>query len=164
MAVKILIDGYNFIGRAGGLRGDVAGRRNRLLRALAAYRRAKGHPVTVVFDGGRSPSGGGHREWLEGVEVIFSGPGESADQVLVEAARELGNSCVIVSSDREVQRAAREAGATAITSGEFEGRLVGALSAPEEPDEPIETFGRKRGNPRRRPKSERRKRQRLGKL
>jgi predicted RNA-binding protein with PIN domain len=49
--VDIIIDGYNVIGSRGGLWGDVAARREAFVAELSRYARARGHAVTVVFDG-----------------------------------------------------------------------------------------------------------------
>ena len=162
--MRIIIDGYNFIGRQKGLRGDLEGKRARLIEQLATYRRIKGLPVTVVFDG----SGRGEAEQTGGIEVVFSGYGESADEVIGRMAEELREGCTVVSSDREVQQRARRNGAIALYAGEFESRLHAALHQeeappPKEESEEIDSSrpAEKKGNPHKRSKAERR---RLGRL
>ncbi|MFB3061817.1 MAG: NYN domain-containing protein, partial [Candidatus Binatia bacterium] len=54
MAIQIVVDGYNLIGSERGLRGDLEGKRNRLIQRLQKYRGKKGFGVIVVFDGWRS--------------------------------------------------------------------------------------------------------------
>jgi predicted RNA-binding protein with PIN domain len=169
MAFQIIVDGYNFIGKHRGLRGDIEGHREELIRKLARYRAVKGHSVTVVFDGGRSGWPDEHGEVREGIHVVFSRHGESADEVITRMAEELGNACVVVSSDREVARAVQRAGGVAIRIGEFESRLRAAFSPmaqaglPEE-EEPFSGGTQKGGNPRRLSKEDRMKQNRLHKL
>lgn len=169
MAIQIIVDGYNFIGKQKGLGGDIEGRRDELIRLLARYRAVKGYSLTVVFDGWRSGWPDEHGELREGIHVIFSRHGEKADEVIGRMARELGHACIVVSSDREVAHAVQQAGGVALRIGEFERRLMAALEgtedlADEDSDPSIIRQAHKRGNPRRLSKAERKKRQRLTKL
>jgi uncharacterized protein len=169
MALQIIIDGYNFIGKQKGLRGDIEGRRDELIRLLARYRAVKGYSVTVVFDGWRSGWPDEHGELREGIHVIFSRHGEKADQVIGRMARKLGHACIAVSSDREVAQAVEQAGGVALRISEFERRLMAAFKgtedlSDEDSEQPVIRQAHKRGNPRRLSKTERKKRQRLGKL
>ncbi|HLB01579.1 MAG TPA: NYN domain-containing protein [Nitrospiria bacterium] len=173
--MHMLIDGYNFIGRQKGLRGDLDAKRKKLLADLSRYHRLKGYPVTVVFDGWREGWEVEHKERVGGITVIYSRRGEQADAVIARLAREMGSACVVVTSDREVQNAALASGGTAIFSGEFEARLNAVLSGGELPgvggkdegeedltDRPL--FGAKKGNPFRRSKKERKRIAKLKKL
>ncbi len=173
--LHVLIDGYNFIGRQKGLRGDLEAKRKKLLADLSRYHQLKGYPITVVFDGWRSGWDMEHEERVGGISVIFSRKGERADAVIARLAQEMGNTCLVVTSDREVQKAARASGGTAIFSGEFEDRLKAALTGEavswsadknEEDDDLIgkPRFGVKKGNPFRRSKSERKRIAKLRKL
>jgi predicted RNA-binding protein with PIN domain len=169
--MRIIVDGYNFIGRDKGLRGDLKGKRDGLIKSLSAYRRNKGFPVTVVFDGGKSADGEEWGERIGGVEVLFSRHGESADEVICRMAEELREGCTVVSSDREVQQRVRQYGGIAIYSGEFEARLKAVLAPSEPPAEkddlPESDRARgseKKGNPRRLSKAERRRQGRLKRL
>jgi len=58
---------------------------------------------------------------VAGVRIVFSSARESADRVLARMAGSHGGA--VVSSDREVRRAAARAGAIAITAEEFLARL-----------------------------------------
>lgn len=172
MATHVIIDGYNLIGHAGGLRGDLRAQRDRLTHQLAGYHRRRGHRVTVVFDGWRAGWSAEHEERLEGVRVIYSREGEPADEVIARLARDAGASAVVVSSDRAVQSAARAAGGVALSCGEFLRKLgeQGTVFPTDQGDlEKDETAGwtkqvMKKGNPRRRSKAERRKEAKLRKL
>jgi len=170
MGIRVIVDGYNFIGSEKGLYGDIEARREDLIDRLARYRAVKGHAVTVVFDAWRSGWPDEHGELRRGIEVVFSRHGERADQVIARMADELGGACLVVSSDREVARHVLTAGGVAVSCGEFVGRLARAVSG--HPDEDLPTGEKdatpakmeKKGNPRRLSKQERRKRLRLNKL
>ena len=173
--MHMLIDGYNFIGRQKGLRGDLEAKRKKLIADLSRYHQVKGYPITVVFDGWREGWEVEHEERVGGISVIYSRRGEQADAVIARLAREMGSACVVVTSDREVQNAASVCGSTAIFSGEFEARLNTVLSGGDLPgaggkdneeedlaDSP--QFGAKKGNPFRRSKKERKRIAKLRKL
>jgi predicted RNA-binding protein with PIN domain len=170
--IHLVIDGYNLLGARGGLRGDVEGRREALIRELTAYRQRKGYPLTVVFDGWRSGQPVERGEWREGIEVIYSRQGEQADAVIKRLAAKYGNDCAVVSSDREVAGFARVQGATIISSGEFESRLQDSGARPiarkqvadrEEEDRPRRD-SKKKGNPKKLPKSVRQKARQMKKF
>jgi predicted RNA-binding protein with PIN domain len=172
--IHMVIDGYNLIGQQKGLRGDLEVKRKKLLADLSRYQHIKGHPITVVFDGWRSGWETEHEERANRISVIFSRQGERADTVIARLAKQMGNACVVVTSDREVQISARASGSTSIYSGEFETRLRAALlnearpglmdKEEEEPTEDQPRFGHKKGNPFRRSKAERKRIAKLRKL
>jgi predicted RNA-binding protein with PIN domain len=163
--MQLLIDGYNFIGRQGGLHGDIEGKRQRLLADLSQYRQIKGHDLIVVFDGWKSGHPVESEERMGGVTVIYSQRGEQADAVIVRLAETMGNACAVVTSDREVQRSVAPFGCAVLFSGEFDLRLrralSGALSGEAEPIVPSPRMRPKSGNPARRPKSERKRQTQL---
>jgi predicted RNA-binding protein with PIN domain len=113
---SIVIDGYNVIGV---LRGDLEAERGRFVEALAAYRRRTGHEVTVVFDGWKDGPGRESRSVVGGVSVVYSGLGERADRVVTRIAGDMRGECIVVSSDREVEREAWAAGAVPVGSDDF---------------------------------------------
>ncbi len=164
MATHLIVDGYNFIGHDGGLRGDLRVRRDQLIQRLTVYHRQRGHRLTVVFDGWRSGWPTEHAEWIGGVQVIYSREGEQADEVIARLARKEGAAVVAISSDRAVQLAVRTAGGVALSCGEFERKLTENVrfesAALPEKDEAELAAGAppvKKGNPRRRSKADRRK-------
>jgi predicted RNA-binding protein with PIN domain len=170
LATHLIVDGYNFIGHDGGLRGDLRVQRDRLVQRLADYRQRRGHRLTVVFDGWRSGWPTEHRDRINGVDVIYSREGEQADEVIARLAREEGAAVVAVSSDRAVQLAVCDAGGVALACGEFERKLSESVwhesAGLQEKDAEEERIGpsAKKGNPRRRPKADRRKAVKLRKL
>jgi hypothetical protein len=125
---------------------------------VARAARRTGDPFTVVFDGAPAPAlapSSGQ------VQVVFSRPPETADDVILRLAERHREGAIVVTSDRAVQDAARRAGATCLDSDQF----AAALDTPDpEPGAPpddadVEPLaGRpasKRGNPRRPSKEER---------
>jgi predicted RNA-binding protein with PIN domain len=97
--------------------------------------------------------------------VIFSRLGEKADAVIKRPAHELGSACVVITSDGELRRLVEACGATAVSSREF------ALKV-RDSDEPwglglgSDRRGliHKKGNPRKLPKAERRRKAKLKRL
>ena len=157
-----LVDGYNVIRRDPDLaqhetRGLEDGRAA-LLRVIAGAARASGDPFTVVFDGARrtggAPAGGQ-------VQVVFSRPPETADDVLRRLASQLRSGAVVVSSDRAVRDAAERAGAVAVTTEQFLTALESETDDERDDDEEPPTRG---GNPRRPSRTERAARRVLGRL
>jgi uncharacterized protein len=159
--MRWLIDGYNVIRRDPALaQHEAQGLENgraALLRVIAGAARASGDPFTVVFDGARRTGGGPAGGQ---VQVVFSRPPETADDVLRRLAAELRSGAVVVSSDRTVRDAAERAGAAAVTAEQF----LGALDAADDED-PDEDEPRGRGgNPRRPSRAERAARRVLERL
>jgi uncharacterized protein len=165
MAMHLIIDGYNLLGRIGGsgrLQSEMA--RETLLRDLAVYRQRKGHAVTVVFDGWQHGQPIEGREHRAGIQVIYSKRGERADQVIQRLAREYGSDCAIVSSDHEIVATARAHGAFVMGAQEFSDKIR-SLSQPlgtqahKELDMGEDTLPsrgpEKKGNPRKLPKAQR---------
>jgi len=108
----IALDGYNFIKQSPELRRleqiELQKAREALIDQLAQYKRLKGHPITVVFDGWQQGGMAGHPERSKGIGVIFSKAGEKADDVLKRLAAEKKGGILIVTSDQEVASFAEE--------------------------------------------------------
>lgn len=162
--MEIIIDGYNLIGSDTGLAGNLEHKRNCLVQELAIYRRAKGHDITVVFDGWRSGAPNQVEEKRDGVGIVYSRLGEKADDVLISLARKKGSGCVVVTSDREVRTAVERFGAVALYAGQFSAMLHSQAEPFDAQPEPQHREARKKGNPRRLSKKERRRREKLQKL
>jgi hypothetical protein len=166
-SMRIIVDGYNLIRQWPELamldREDLQSGREALIRELQAYQRARRHQITVVFDGRERGGMSGGTERVGGVGVRYSRQGETADQVIARLAAEAGEGAVIVSTDREVQAAARRYGAAPLSAHEFMGRmqqnLVAHLKGGEEEEERPVKSGK--GAARRLPKKERRVERRL---
>src|SRR5438034_1202588 len=106
-------------------------------------------------------------EWREGLEVVFSRQGETADAVVKRLAEKYGSDCAVVSSDREITDFARVQGCTVITSGDFETRLQVSGARPfarkqeADEEEPVRRDPKKKGNPKKLPKALRQKARQL---
>ena len=165
--MRIIVDGYNLIRQWPELamldRADLQSGREALIRELQAYQRARRHQITVVFDGRERGEMSGGAERAGGIGVRYSRQGETADQVIARLAAEAGVGAVIVSTDREVQAAARRYGAAPLSAHEFMGRMqqsrVAHLKGGEEEEERPVKSGK--GAARRLPKKERRVERRL---
>ena len=169
MANHLIIDGYNLIGFREGLGGDLELKREHLVNALITYRKFKRHTITVVFDGWETGAFSGSKTTLRGINIIFSRRGEKADQVICRMVSGGGTRYIVVSSDREVQNKITSEGAVAVSSEEFDGLLSmaihsdGEMSMDDEDYEPTLST-KKKGNPRKLSRAERRKKKKLKNL
>ena len=147
--MRWLLDGYNVIRHDAELRDRETARleagRAGLLALVAELARDVGDDFTVVFDGahraGGAPAGGR-------VQVQFSRPPETADDVLRRLAAVHREGAVVVTSDRAVLDAARRAGAVGVTAEAFLDAVRGP-EGDEDDDEPTSSRG-----PHRRPSRE----------
>jgi predicted RNA-binding protein with PIN domain len=115
--VHLIIDGYN-VTKTGYGTLTLADQRNRLMTNLGGLVAQTRVEVTVVFDGAElnapvqvvAP---------RGVRVLFSAPGEIADDLIRQLVRAEppGRAIAVVSSDREVAESVRRMGARPVPSG-----------------------------------------------
>jgi predicted RNA-binding protein with PIN domain len=88
--VRILIDGYSLLHRwpelAPGKPRYSAAARDDLIGRLTLYQDAVGTPITIFFDGNSGPSGTQAASSPAEVEVLYSKPGQTADQMIERAA------------------------------------------------------------------------------
>lgn len=173
--LRIIVDGYNFIRQSPSLlrieARSLEEGRLALIRKLAAYKRAKGHGVVVVFDAGRAGHAHVEEERIDGVQVFYSATGQTADEVIINLARNLRDGAVIVSSDRMVLDAARSFGCGFLKSDEFESRLKLASEffgednfKKDEDDKPRRSGSVKKGPAKRLPKKLRKNRRQTGEI
>jgi hypothetical protein len=166
---QIIIDGYNLMAKMDGMGGSLESRRERMIRVLSRYRTARGHDVTVVFDGERGEWPTESYDRSMGVDIVFSKIGEKADHVIKKMALQIAGEVVVITSDKEIASYVEHRGHVAIRSEDFLGRLRapggGSMESPGEEEEPGRpTTTKKRGNPRKLSKGARRRVQKLGKL
>lgn len=171
MAKHLVVDGFNLIRRDPELsrieRANFPGAQQALILRLAQYRRGTAHQITVVFDGAGSDRPYRQRSQREGIEVVFSARGESADEVIMgmtQAAAGRQSGWVVVTADRGLALACRNRQVAILPPEQLlqRARLRQAVPASpefwhgkrEENGWPGHT--RKKGNPRRAPKQQRR--------
>lgn len=120
--VHIVIDGYN-VTKSG--YGDVPleTQRTRLVAGLGVLAAQTGAEVTCVFDGAERPPL--MPASPRGVRVLFSEPGQTADDLIRRfvAAEPRGRVVVVVSSDREVAEGVRGSGAYPVAAAALLRRL-----------------------------------------
>jgi len=173
MALHLLIDGYNLMGCSGNSREPFADpleeNREQLMEKIARYRGLKGAQVTLVFDGGKGGYPTRRSERKRGMEIIYSKLGEEADHVIKDLLQEGKKPYVVVTSDNAILNFAEARGFAFIRSREFEEKMEMAAflsekGMVEEETSNKESGTKKKGNPRRLSKKERRRRSILKKI
>lgn len=128
MSIHIIIDGYNLIRQSNFFspidRRDMQLGRETLIETLAAYKRIKGHKITVVFDGVQAPSFFQSSDQIKGIKVKFSRNDESADTAIKRMAAREKEKALVVSSDLDVMNFAASAGCATIASLMFEEKIT----------------------------------------
>ena len=113
---SIIIDGYNLIGIR---HRDLQKKREELIQQLIAYRKRKGHDITVVFDGWKS---GGHKQEegvTGGIRVIYSRLGDKADRVIKKMIEQDRKEWIVITSDREIMAHAWSFDSVPVDSAQF---------------------------------------------
>lgn len=100
--VRILVDGFSLLHRwpaiCAGRPPHSAAARDALITKLTHYRDAVGTPLTIFFDGQGAPAGAPRPVSSRLVEVIYSPPGKTADDLIERVAyriREYGHALVV---------------------------------------------------------------------
>lgn len=175
MSVHIIVDGYNVIRQSPVMepldRQDLQLGREALVDRLAAYKRLKGHKVTVVFDGSGNAPLFANRDREKGILIKFSRHGETADAVIMRMTVQEKQGALVVSSDREVADFSASQGAATIGAVEFEEKMEMAAYMDLKGIDPESGTGdgwvpttKKKGPSKRLPKKKRLNRKRLKKL
>jgi predicted RNA-binding protein with PIN domain len=123
-----LVDGHNLIPKISGLSLQALDDELQLIELLQEFCRLKGKQVEVYFD--NAPPGPGQVRKYACVIARFIRQGTSADDAIRLRLKRLGrgaSSWTVVSSDRMVQAAAREAHAQVFSSEEFAQQLKETL-------------------------------------
>jgi predicted RNA-binding protein with PIN domain len=132
-----LIDGHNLIPRLGGLRLDNPDDEQRLIRLLQAFAATRRQKIEVYFD--RAMLGRAGPQTFGQVTAHFVVRGSSADAAIAARLKQLGNSAAgwtVVSSDHEVQAAARRSRARIVSSEEFAAQLINSQRRPQQEEKP----------------------------
>ncbi|HEU5159887.1 MAG TPA: NYN domain-containing protein [Streptosporangiaceae bacterium] len=122
--VHLIVDGYN-VTKAGYGELPLADQRNRLVTGLGGLASQTKAEITCVFDGAELDAPVAITA-PRGVRVLFSRPGQTADELIGRLVRTepAGRAIVVVSSDREVADGARRAGARPASSALLLRRLA----------------------------------------
>jgi uncharacterized protein len=130
---RMIVDGYNVIHAWVPLKRllDVSleAARDKLVERLSVYGMVTGSDVTVVFDAHHSAARTNSEELVEGVRVVFTRKGHSADHVIERiayAAGEAGDVITVATSDRMQRDLVRGMGGAVIDARELERRVVDA--------------------------------------
>jgi predicted RNA-binding protein with PIN domain len=130
-----LVDGHNLIPKLG-LRLDSADDEMELAAILQEFARLNRRAVEVYFDG--APPGHAGTRSLGTVRAHFVRLGQTADSAIRARLQNMGRSAKnwsVVSSDHEIQSAARAAQAESITSEEFVKQIRQARESAPRPRE-----------------------------
>jgi len=134
-----LIDGHNLIPKIPGLNLQAIDDEVQLIKLLKVFCRQRRKRVDVYFD--NAPAGQSRTRKFGSVTAHFVRRGRTADAAIYACLRSLGRSArnwTVISSDREVQTAARAVHAQVISSGVFAQELAqyagGEISTPSGPE------------------------------
>jgi len=137
--VALILDGYNVIGALDRYRasGSLDAARELLINDTLKAAGWTGRSVIVVFDAHRSPEPGRAELRAGGdVRVVYSAPGESADDVIERLLSRLEGSATVYTADFALQRTALARGSTRATPREFADLLDELPVVTRTPDEP----------------------------
>jgi predicted RNA-binding protein with PIN domain len=139
MASYLILDGYNVIGALDRYRDADSFDAARELLVNDALKAAgwTGREIIVVFDAHRSPESERVEPRAGGaVRLIFSAPGESADDVIERLLPNLDGPATIYTADFALQRTALARGATRATPREFADLLDELPAVTRSPEAP----------------------------
>ncbi len=130
---RLVVDGYNIIHAWPSLKRllgvSLEAARDKLIERLSVYGLVTGAEVTVVFDSHQSASRANAEQLVEGVRVIFTRRGHSADQVIERIAYEAtgaGGVVTVATSDHSQSDMVRGMGGAVISATELERRVIDA--------------------------------------
>jgi hypothetical protein len=126
----LVIDGHNLIGQMLDISLSDPHDEEKLIKRLEEYHRERETPIVVVFDPGQAPPPA-KRLRGKGIKVLFAPLGSKADTLIINLIKKSPHpkGLTIVSSDREVRRAARARRAKMMTAQRF----ARMLSRPKRP-------------------------------
>lgn len=128
-----LIDGHNLIPRMPGIHLSDPDDEEQLIHLLQEFCRLRRKTVEVFFD--RAPAGQSGKRQYGQVKAIFVRSGSTADEAIIARLQQLGKRSrnhTVVSSDRQVQQAARASRAQVLPSEAFAAEWVSLIE--EEPE------------------------------
>ena len=133
---RVIVDGYNVIHAWPQLKrlmgeASLEAARDKLIDRLAVFGMVEGADVTVVFDAHHSTAQTNSEVEVEGVHVLFTRKGHSADHAIERiayAASQVGDVITVATSDRFQSDLVRGMGGAVISAVELERRVVEAES------------------------------------
>jgi predicted RNA-binding protein with PIN domain len=166
--VHLIIDGYNYIHRIrSGHSTDTTNLellRREILERLFRYKKDRGVRITVVFDARGGCSLVRQRESFKGIDVVYSGDNETADDVIIGWIREKRAGRIVITSDRAIIDEAKKAGVPFMTPVAMEQYIVGGREELGEKEYDSDFHRPKTGNPRKLPKKLRKVTKSIGKI
>jgi hypothetical protein len=133
MSERVVVDGYNVVHAWPELkalmRHSLEDARDRLIDRMAVYAQVTGADVTIVFDAHRTKAMTSAEEWRNGVHVVFTRKGLSADHAIERMAYSVagdGEPLTVATSDRFQRDLVRGMGGAVISSPELERRVLEA--------------------------------------
>lgn len=132
--MQLIVDGYNVVHAWPSLKRLLSAAmledaRDKLVERLAVLAMVTGEDVTVVFDAHHSQAMSNSESVVDGVRVIFTRRGHSADhsiERLAYRASEQGEVITVATSDRFQGDLVRGMGGAVITALELERRVIDA--------------------------------------
>lgn len=128
-----MVDGYNVIHAWPTLKSlmneSLEAARDKLIDRLSVYAQVSGSEVTVVFDAHRTTAMANAEEWNQGVRVIYTRKGHSADHAIERIAYSTqgeGDPLTVATSDRFQRDLVRGVGGAVISASELERRVIDA--------------------------------------
>jgi predicted RNA-binding protein with PIN domain len=138
----LILDGYNLIGAlerySPRFTGGLDESRELLINDALKAAGWTGREIIVVFDASQSPKSGRTELRAGGaVRVVYSAPGESADDVIERLIRDEHSSYTVCTADFALQRATLANGAARSIPREFEELLNELPALTRTPDTPF---------------------------
>lgn len=142
MTRYLILDGYNVIGSleryAPRYTGGLDQSRELIINDALKAAGWTGREIIVVFDASQSPEPGRTEPRAGGaVRVVYSAPGEAADDIIERLVRSDGGSYTVCTADFALQRAALASGAARSAPREFEELLNELPALTRIPDAPF---------------------------
>lgn len=130
----LVVDGYNVLHAWTSLKrlaseASLEAAREKLVERLAVLGMITGESVVVVFDAHHSAAMSNSEETVDGVRVVFTRRGHSADHVIERLAyqsSERGDVITVATSDRFQRDLVRGMGGAVISALELERRVIEA--------------------------------------
>ena len=133
---RLIVDGYNVVHAWTSLKrlvseASLEAAREKLVERLAVLGMISGESVTVVFDAHHSAAMSNSEETVDGVRVVFTRRGHSADHAIERIAyqaSEAGDVITVATSDRFQRDLVRGMGGAVISALELERQVIEAES------------------------------------